>query len=128
MRFRQQSGAALPAGWGASPGVLPVLQQLKLEMAFEGQLPPGWASGFRCLERLIIVGPPPVPSTATPAMGAAATPPAVAVARLLPPKWADTTIGGFPKLKLLELRRLGLAGSIPQAWLAEGGFPALAHL
>ena len=128
LRFSQQSGATLPAGWGTRPGVLPVLQQLKLEMAIEGQLPPEWASGFRCLERLIIAGPPPVPSTATPEGGAAATPPAVVVARLLPPEWAGATIGGFPKLELLELRRLGLEGSLPRSWLGEGGFPALAHL
>jgi hypothetical protein len=39
-------------------------------------------------------------------------------------EWA----GGFPKLETLLLGRLGLMGSLPDAWLEPGSFASLTFL
>jgi hypothetical protein len=47
-------GGKLPASWGASPAVLPVLRQLTLRLQLLGPLLAEWARGFRRLTVLAI--------------------------------------------------------------------------
>ena len=100
----------LPASWGASPDVLPALEELSLVLHVVPPLPASWARGFRRLRSLYIAAPPDAPLPAT-------------AGNVLPPEWA----AGFPELRLLDLMRLGITGGIPSAWV-ERGFPMLAQL
>lgn len=93
-----QQRSPLPAGWGASPDVLPRLRTLYLWLRPTTPLPPQWAAGFRRLQALEVSdsreGPPEAPPHG------------------LPPEWA----AGFPRLEHLMLSRLALVGTLPDAW------------
>ena len=102
--------AALPDSWGASPDVLPALEELTLVLHLVPPLPAAWSRGFRRLRSLFVAAPVDAPLPA-------------AAGNNFPPEWAD----GFPALRWLSLLRLGLTGSFPAAW-AEGGFPLLTQL
>jgi hypothetical protein len=123
--------AALPAGWGGSPGVLPELGALSLRLHLLGGLPPQWAAGLRRLEALFVTDPRSEPGgeqlAAAPA--ATATIPSASVAAAaaaavpsLPAAWAL----GFPALASLDLS-VPVGGSFPREW-EQGGFPALITL
>ncbi|KAL4423507.1 hypothetical protein ABPG77_003640 [Micractinium sp. CCAP 211/92] len=100
---------SLPASWGASPAVLPSLEELSVQAVFTGMLPPAWHRGFPSLRELSLrnrhTNPPPLPGA-------------------LPGEWAE----GFPRLLLLGLVDVRLSEpTLPAAW-AEGGFPLLQTL
>ena len=149
-----QLQATLPASWGASPGVLPALQTLQLNINVVGQLPPEWASGFHRLEMLILSDPQCSPddrlraatasaqaqtqtetvrragaATEVPApspLTAAKVPAGSCPPMTLPPEWAGT--GSFPRLTGLWLAGLRLSGTIPATWLQPGGLPSITAL
>ncbi len=102
--------SALPASWGASPEVLPALEELTLVMHVVPPLPAAWTRGFHRLRGLHIITPTDVPQPA-------------AASDVLPPEWA----AGFPALRFLNLMGLGVTGTFPTAW-EHGGFPSLTLL
>lgn len=123
--------STLPPSWGASREVLPALQKLELQFPFSGLLPAEWALGFAQLAELTILGRKPsglsmqwAPQVgSSPGGGGPMAYGGQAAPVHLLPEWA----AGFPRLTKLTLSAIGVAGSIPDAWV-EGGFPSLTDL
>ena len=128
--------STLPASWGSNPDTLSALESLEVRLAVTSVLPPEWAHGFKRLVEARVFGISEADSGAMSeavvqglpwqraAAGGPRTPQRGPPHRLrLPPQWA----AGFPALKILALSGLGLAGTIPQAWL-QGAFRQLTHL
>lgn len=145
--------STLPGSWGDSPGVLPSLKVLELQLQVEGGLPREWGlHGLRRLQSLIVISHSPrLPrnaavgelmcgqawtaaelsrgQAAAAAAGAGGAPLPAAQAPptyrpTLPEQWGL----GFKSLASLVLMRLDLVGSIPASWLKAGSFPQLAEL
>jgi len=100
----------LPASWGARPVVLPALQSLSVLARLQGSLPEEWDGGFKHLSTLILES-----------SGGGDAGAGEAAGRQLPASWT----AGFPALKRLDLRGMGLSGTFP---LHGGGFPKLLDL
>lgn len=107
--------AALPPSWGSSPGVLPLLQELRLKLRVQLPLPASWAGGFCRLRKLEVSLAASVPLAAAGGQGHH---------HRLPEEWA----GGFPQLEELSLVNLDLEGTIPASWLGGTAFPQLTGL
>jgi len=115
----QDKPVPLPASWG-SQGALPELRELVLVTAVQLPLPASWAQGFPKLTELYVTGKAWNARVRDYSAAAAFS----QTAHPLPSEWA----GGFSQLEKLTLAGIGLGGTFPAAWQANGSFPRLRKL
>jgi hypothetical protein len=119
------ASAASLHSWGSSPHVLPALQDMSVEMAVQGGLPPEWARGFRRLRSIAAAHlESNMPALHETVGSDSVAGQSAASSASLPPEWAR----GFPQLQTLVMLGFGWRGSLPEAWLEASSFQTLIEM